>query len=118
VSSGSQSSRQCLRAVPGGNRAGAKPRPECAGDLARLGLPVRLRQQLPKCRLSREEALRLWTEGSSWFSSDTSAKGAIQIGQLADLAVLSADYFTIPQEEIKSLESVLTVVGGNVVYAA
>jgi len=69
-------------------------------------------------RLSREEALRLWTEGSSWFSSDTGAKGAIQIGQLADLAVLSADYFTIPQEEIKSLESVLTVVGGNVVYAA
>jgi hypothetical protein len=38
-------------------------------------------------------------------------------GQLADLAVLSADYFSVPEEEIKQLESVLTVVGGKVVYA-
>jgi hypothetical protein len=68
-------------------------------------------------RLERMEALRLYTVGSSWFSSDEGKKGSIAAGQLADLAVLSADYFSIPEEQIKGLESVLTIVGGKVVYA-
>jgi len=69
-------------------------------------------------RLDRIEALRLWTEGSSWFSSEEGKKGALSQGQLADLSVLSADYFAVPEEQIKSIESVLTMVGGKVVYAA
>jgi predicted amidohydrolase YtcJ len=69
-------------------------------------------------RLDRMEALRLFTVGSSWFSSDEGKKGSINPGQLADLAVLSADYFAIPEDEIKRLESVLTMVGGRVVYAS
>jgi hypothetical protein len=69
-------------------------------------------------RLERMEALRLYTVGSSWFSGEEGTKGAIVPGQLADLAVLSADYFSIPADEIKKLESVLTIVGGKVVYAA
>lgn len=69
-------------------------------------------------RLSRKEALRLWTVGSSWFSGDSGRKGSIAVGQLADLAVLSDDFFSVPDEEIKSLESVLTVVGGKIVYAS
>jgi len=69
-------------------------------------------------RLKRAEALRLWTVGSTWFSSEEGRKGALAVGQLADLAVLSADYFSIPEEDIKRLESVLTIVGGNVVYAS
>jgi predicted amidohydrolase YtcJ len=69
-------------------------------------------------RLDRMEALRLYTVGSSWFSSEDGQKGAIVPGQLADLAVLSADYFTIPDEQITRLESVLTLVGGRVVYGA
>lgn len=69
-------------------------------------------------RLDRMESLRLWTVGSAWFSSDEGRKGAIVPGQLADFAVLSADYFSIPEEQIKELESVLTVVGGKVVYGA
>jgi hypothetical protein len=64
------------------------------------------------------EALRLWTVGSSWFSSDAGKKGALALGQLADCAVLSADYFSIPEDTIKDLESVLTIVGGKPVYAA
>src|SRR5438128_8012967 len=68
-------------------------------------------------RLDRAEALRLYTVGSSWFSTEEGKKGAIAPGQLGDLAVLSADYFSIPDEEIKQLESVLTIVGGKVVYA-
>jgi predicted amidohydrolase YtcJ len=69
-------------------------------------------------RLERMEALRLYTVGSSWFSGEVGQKGAIVPGHLADLAVLSADYFSIPEEEIKRLESVLTLVGGKVVYGA
>jgi hypothetical protein len=69
-------------------------------------------------RLDRMEALRLYTVGSSWFSSDDGKKGSIAPGQLADLSVLSGDYFAIPEDQIKQLESVLTIVGGQVVYAA
>lgn len=66
--------------------------------------------------LSRMEALRLYTVGSAWFSGEETKKGGLVPGQLADLAVLSADYFSIPEEQIKRLESVMTIVGGNVVY--
>jgi len=69
-------------------------------------------------RLDRMEALRLYTVGSSWFSTEEGKKGSIAPGQLADLAVLSADYFSISYEDIKRLGSVLTMVGGKVVYAA
>lgn len=69
-------------------------------------------------RLSREEALRLFTVGSSWFSSEEGKKGAIVPGQLADVTVLSADYFAIPDDDIKRLESVLTIVGGQVVHGS
>jgi predicted amidohydrolase YtcJ len=72
----------------------------------------------PENRFDRAEALKLYTMGSSWFSTENGKKGALAPGQLADFAVLSADYFSIPEEEIKQLESVLTVVGGRVVYAA
>lgn len=71
-----------------------------------------------KNRLSREEALRLYTVGSSWFSGENGKKGAIAVGQLADVTALTEDYFTVPEEDIKCIESVLTIVGGKVVYAA
>lgn len=69
-------------------------------------------------RLDRSEALRLYTIGSSWFSSEDGKKGSIAPGKFADLAVLSADYFSVPEEKIKHLESVLTIVGGKVVHGA
>jgi len=69
-------------------------------------------------RFDRAEALKLYTVGSSWFSTEDGKKGALAPGQLADLAILSADYFSIPDEEIKQLESVLTIVGGKIVYGA
>ncbi len=68
--------------------------------------------------LSREEALRLYTQGSSWFSNEQSDKGTIRAGYLADIAVLSADYFAVPDSSIKHIESQLTVVGGQIVYGA
>lgn len=69
-------------------------------------------------RLSREVALELWTAGSAWFSSEQGKKGRIAAGQLADMVVLSRDYFSVPEQEIKDIESVLTLVDGRVVYAA
>ena len=70
-----------------------------------------------KNRLSREESLRLYTQGRSWFSSESGTKGAIAPGQLADLVALTDDYFSVPEEEIKGIESVFTVVGGKIVHA-
>lgn len=68
-------------------------------------------------RLSRHEALRLATSGSAWFSGEEKEKGLIREGMFADLAVLSADYFTVPEEQIRNLTSVLTLVNGQIVFA-
>ncbi len=66
--------------------------------------------------LTREEALRMWTTGSAWFTGDAGRKGAIKDGQLADFAVLDRDYFAVSDHDIAKIRSVLTVVGGQVVY--
>lgn len=68
-------------------------------------------------RFDRMEALRMYTANSGWFTSQEGVKGSIVPGQLADLVVLSEDYFSIPEDSIKRLESVLTIVGGKPVYA-
>lgn len=69
-------------------------------------------------RLSREEALHLYTKGSAWISQEEEVKGTLENGMYADFALLSDDYFTVPEKEINDLTSVLTVVGGNVVFGA
>jgi predicted amidohydrolase YtcJ len=69
-------------------------------------------------RLDRHTALELWTAGSAWFSSEQGHKGRIQAGMLADLAVLTDDYFKVDEAAIKAIESLLTVVGGKLVYGA
>lgn len=66
--------------------------------------------------LDRETALRLWTQGSAWFSGEDDVKGTLAPGQYADLAVLSSDYMTVPPQDIRQITSVLTVVGGRIVY--
>lgn len=68
--------------------------------------------------LSRHEALKLMTQGSAWMSGEEAEKGRLVPGQYADLAVLPHDYFTMDVARIKDLESVLTVVNGQVVYGA
>jgi hypothetical protein len=67
---------------------------------------------------SRAEALRLYTVGSAWFSRDENERGSLEPGKLADLAVLSKDYMTAPVEQVGGIESLLTMVGGKIVYAA
>jgi predicted amidohydrolase YtcJ len=72
----------------------------------------------PKQNMTREQALRAFTLGSAWFTGDEKRLGSIEIGKIADLAVLNGDYLTVPEERIPALESLLTLVGGRVVYAA
>jgi len=71
----------------------------------------------PKQNVTRAEALRMYTLGSAWFTFAEKRKGSIEVGKLADLAVLNADYLTVAEDQIRSIESVLTMVGGRVVYA-
>jgi predicted amidohydrolase YtcJ len=67
--------------------------------------------------LDRMDALKLYTLGSAWFSNEEEKKGSIEVGKFADLVVLTDDYFSIDEEKIKNIQSVLTIVGGKIVYA-
>jgi predicted amidohydrolase YtcJ len=69
-------------------------------------------------QLTRQEALRLFTRGNSWFLRMEDKIGTIEPGRLADLVVLNKDYFTVPDVEIKQIRSSLTIVNGRVVYEA
>lgn len=68
--------------------------------------------------VDRKTALALYTHANNWFSNEEGVKGQIKTGQYADLAVLSADYFAIPDQEIRQLVSVLTLVDGRIVHAS
>ena len=78
------------------------------------GVAMRGPEEIP----GRIDALKFYTLGSAWFSFDEGKRGSLDVGKLADLAVLSADYLTVPVEKIGGLESELTMMGGKVVYAA
>jgi len=70
----------------------------------------------PEQRISRMEALKMWTWNSAYLAFDEKEKGSIEVGKLADLAVLTQDYLNCPEDEIKNIEVLRTVVGGKVVY--
>jgi predicted amidohydrolase YtcJ len=78
------------------------------------GTPIRGPEETP----DRLTALRFYTMGSAWFSFDDDVRGSLEPGKLADLAVLSDDYLTVPLDEVGNIESVLTLLGGEIVYAA
>lgn len=67
-------------------------------------------------RLTREEALKLVTIGPTWFENQESEMGKIIPGNLADFTLLNKDFFTIPEDEIKTISSVLTVLDGRIVF--
>jgi predicted amidohydrolase YtcJ len=66
--------------------------------------------------INREEALRLYTNGSAAYSFKEHAKGSIESGKLADLVVISHDILTCPEESMKDIQAVTTIVGGKIVY--
>lgn len=78
------------------------------------GAPTRGPDETP----TREQALRLYTVGSAWFSFDDHQRGTLELGKQADFAILDQDYFSVPTERIGKTVSLLTVVGGKIVYAA
>jgi predicted amidohydrolase YtcJ len=69
-------------------------------------------------QISRADVLRMYTRANQWFlgGPDEGLLGAVEVGRLGDLVVLSDDYFEVEDEELKRLRSVLTVVGGRVVH--
>ena len=77
------------------------------------GTTTRTAEELP----SRMEALRTYTINGAWMSFDEADRGSLEPNKLADLAVLDSDYMAIPVEDIAKIRSVLTLVGGKVVYA-
>jgi hypothetical protein len=78
------------------------------------GITMRGTEEKP----TRADALRMYTSGSAWFAFADDRRGSLEVGKLADLAVLTKDYMTVPEAQIGSIESLLTMVGGKVVYAA
>jgi predicted amidohydrolase YtcJ len=68
--------------------------------------------------ISRQEALKLYTASNGWFLREENQIGTIEPGRLADLVVLNQDYFTVPDEGLKKINSVMTVVGGKIVHDA
>ena len=81
---------------------------DCTGTLINAGEQV-----------TREQALRMYTADNGWFFREESELGSMQRGKLGDLVVLSKDYFDpkqVSDEGIKQIKSMLTVVGGRIVY--
>jgi hypothetical protein len=70
----------------------------------------------PAQRLSRRQALRMYTLNGAWLSFDEKKKGSIEPGKLADLVVINRDYLSCPVDEIKDIQALRTVVGGRVVF--
>jgi predicted amidohydrolase YtcJ len=70
----------------------------------------------PAQQITRQEVLGLYTRENGWFVREEDQLGSIEEGKLADLAVLNRDYFKVPDEELKRIRSILTVVDGEVVY--
>ena len=68
--------------------------------------------------VSREEALRMWTVEGAALTGEDARKGSIAAGRLADFALLSDDYFAVPEDDIRDITAVLTVVGGDIVHAS
>lgn len=71
----------------------------------------------PTERLSREEAVIAYTRGSA-YAEHEDKKGILAEGMVADMAVLNADIFTIPVEQLPTLHSTLTILSGRIVYRA
>jgi predicted amidohydrolase YtcJ len=69
-------------------------------------------------KITRQEVLKLYTSNNGWFLREEDTLGSIEPGKLADLVVRNSDYFSVPDEQLKKIRSVLTVVGGNIVHDA
>jgi predicted amidohydrolase YtcJ len=67
-------------------------------------------------KITRQEALKLYTPNNGWFLREEHQLGTIERGKLADLVVLNQDYFAVPDEGLKKIRSIMTVVGGRIAH--
>jgi predicted amidohydrolase YtcJ len=86
---------------------------------ATTGLNALGSQINPGQQLTRAEVLDHYTRANGWFlgGQDEDLLGALEVGRIGDVVVLSGDYFAVPDEDLKKLHSVLTVLGGRVVHS-
>jgi hypothetical protein len=70
----------------------------------------------PGERITRMEALKMWSINGAYMTFEEKLKGSIEPGKLADFAVITKDYLNCPEDEIKDIEAVATVVDGRLVY--
>jgi len=68
----------------------------------------------PEERVNREQALRMFTIWPAYMIFDEKVKGTIEKGKFADLTIIDRDYFTCPEDEIRHIQAVLTIVGGHI----
>src|SRR5262249_49497141 len=73
---------------------------------------------LPDERLTREQALRLYTINNAYLNHEEKEKGTLEVGKLADLIVVDRDVMTCPTNAVRGTRVLYTVVGGKVVYEA
>ena len=66
-------------------------------------------------RISREDALRSYTIWGAYLQSAEKRKGSIEVGKLADFVVIDRDFLACPEEQIRDIEPVMTVLDGKVV---
>ncbi|HEY3443524.1 MAG TPA: amidohydrolase [Paludibaculum sp.] len=67
-------------------------------------------------RVDRRDALRMWTTGAAWIQTSEKQRGTLEVGKLADLVVIDQDFLNCPEDELKSIAPVLTMVEGRTVY--
>jgi hypothetical protein len=72
----------------------------------------------PEQRITREEALKMYTSSPAYMEFAEKERGTIETGKFADLTVIDRDFFKVPEDQIKDIQPVMTLVGGRVVYAA
>ena len=77
------------------------------------GQKLRTASEIP----NRLQALKMYTAGSAWLAHDEQNRGSLEVGKIADLAVLSEDFMTVPLEKMGAIHSVMTMVGGTIVYS-
>jgi predicted amidohydrolase YtcJ len=71
----------------------------------------------PEERITREEALRMYTTGPAYMQFNEKDRGSIESGKLGDLVVIDRDYFKCPEDEIRQIRPVMTIINGRIAYS-
>jgi predicted amidohydrolase YtcJ len=71
----------------------------------------------PEQRITREEALKMYTVWPAYFEFEEKDKGSIEPGKLADMVVIDRDYMTCPEDQIRAIEPVTVIIDGRIAYS-